>query len=154
MVNAVVDEHRDGTALPKAFRLKEAYVNDPKRMEQVLDTFPMSSVLKKVQLPTRRVCFGRGVFVRVRVRVALQRVTHTVRVHSPTGGKYYSRTCPTCTAWPPYGILRIPEKNFPTTTTHVLILRCPQHEPKRVECRASDRCNPWGLPSAASFTAA
>eukprot|EP00752_Nemacystus_decipiens_P004884 g4444.t1 len=49
MVKAVVDEHGDGTTLPTAFRLKEAYVNDPKRLEQVLDTFPMSSVLKKVQ---------------------------------------------------------------------------------------------------------
>lgn len=48
MVSAVVDEHGDGVTLPKAFRLKAAYVNDPKRMEQVLDTFPMSSVLKKV----------------------------------------------------------------------------------------------------------
>lgn len=51
MVNAVVDEHGD-----KAFRLKEAYVNDPKRMEQVLDTFPMSSVLKKVCLAASVLC--------------------------------------------------------------------------------------------------
>lgn len=48
MVKAVVDEHIDGTAVPQAYRLKAAYVNDPKRLGQVLDTFPMSSVLKKV----------------------------------------------------------------------------------------------------------
>ncbi len=47
MLKAVVDEHGEGTPT-SAFRLKAAYVNDPKRMEQVLDTFPMSSVLKKV----------------------------------------------------------------------------------------------------------
>ena len=43
MLKAVVDEHG-----PSALRLKDTYVNDPKRMEQLLDTFPMSSVLKKV----------------------------------------------------------------------------------------------------------
>lgn len=49
MLKALVDEHRDG---PRggAFRLKEAFVNDPKRVEQLLDTFPMSSVLKKVRV--------------------------------------------------------------------------------------------------------
>ena len=44
MLKAVVDEHG-----PSALRLKDTYVNDPKRMEQLLDTFPMSSVLKKVR---------------------------------------------------------------------------------------------------------
>lgn len=43
MLKAVVDEHGSS-----ALRLKDAYVNNPKRMEQLLDTFPMSSVLKKV----------------------------------------------------------------------------------------------------------
>lgn len=46
MLKAVVDEHDDDTT--PAFRLKAAYVNDPKRMEQLVETFPMSSVLKKV----------------------------------------------------------------------------------------------------------
>lgn len=66
MVSAVVDEHGDGTSLPpKAFRLKEAYVNDPKRMDQLLDTFPMSSVLKKVPkyLVRARVCRFTGGFL-------------------------------------------------------------------------------------------
>ncbi|CAM9347910.1 unnamed protein product [Hapterophycus canaliculatus] len=48
MLKALVDEHCDGSR-SGAFRLKEAFVNDPKRVEQLLDTFPMSSVLKKVQ---------------------------------------------------------------------------------------------------------
>lgn len=61
MVSAVVDEHGDGATLSKAFRLKAAYANDPKRMEQVLDTFPMSSVLKKVR-------FTAGIFVCVCAR--------------------------------------------------------------------------------------
>ena len=45
MLKAVVDEHGERSS---AYRLKAAYANDPKRMEQVLETFPMSSVLKKV----------------------------------------------------------------------------------------------------------
>ena len=43
MLKAVVDEHGSS-----ALRLKDAYLNNPKRTEQLLDTFPMSSVLKKV----------------------------------------------------------------------------------------------------------
>ncbi|CAB1110940.1 unnamed protein product [Ectocarpus sp. CCAP 1310/34] len=49
MLKAVVDEHGNGGGMSGAFRLKEAYVKDPKRMGQLLDTFPMSSVLKKIQ---------------------------------------------------------------------------------------------------------
>ncbi|CAM9573657.1 unnamed protein product [Pylaiella littoralis] len=50
MLKAVVDEHGDGdSSSTSAFRLKGAYVNNPKRMEQLVETFPMSSVLKKVQ---------------------------------------------------------------------------------------------------------
>lgn len=49
MLKAVVDEHGDGdSSSTSAFRLKGAYVNNPKRMEQLVETFPMSSVLKKV----------------------------------------------------------------------------------------------------------
>lgn len=43
MLKAVVEEHG-----ASALRLKDAYVNNPKRTEQLLDTFPMSSALKKV----------------------------------------------------------------------------------------------------------
>lgn len=48
MLKGVVDEHGNGGGMSGAFRLKEAYVKNPKRMGQLLDTFPMSSVLKKV----------------------------------------------------------------------------------------------------------
>lgn len=46
MLKAIVDE--DGTA---ALRLKDDYLRDSKRREQLLETFPMSSVLKKVYVP-------------------------------------------------------------------------------------------------------
>lgn len=58
MLKAVVDEHGNGGGMSGAFRLKEAYVKDPKRMGQLLDTFPMSSVLKKVGASLEKVaCF-------------------------------------------------------------------------------------------------
>lgn len=43
MLKGVVDD-----AGPSHYRLKEAYGHNPKRTEQLLDTFPMASVLKKV----------------------------------------------------------------------------------------------------------
>lgn len=44
MLKAIVEE--EGVS---ALRLKELYLRDPKKMAQLLETFPMSTVLKKVR---------------------------------------------------------------------------------------------------------
>lgn len=58
MLKAIVDE--EGAS---CLRLKNGYLNDSKRTAQLLDTFPMSSVLKKVDnLPTSK--YGKSVHLR------------------------------------------------------------------------------------------
>lgn len=71
MLKAVVDEHG-----PSALRLKDAYVNNPKRTEQLLDAFPMSSVLKKVILNTQNTAAGVMLWAYGLVRSCLPCVAH------------------------------------------------------------------------------